>query len=456
MTVAEKPALEAGREAYWAEWAARAPQSPDEIAAFYREAEHLGADLDLWHQTPERQSATTATVGVAQQIGARSVVDVGCGRGYDLRALREAGIDDLCGVEPNDACRRALHADGFDVCPDVALAPLETADLVTCIDVLEHVPEPESFLDGIAKRLRLGAVLIETTATDDIATPMHLPANQGWHPGRCLERNGFVLLDRKGRYSVWQRAALEIGPRASILLCAYRTISIPTMTCLLNLAGVQGSMFDEANQVKLARMAESTWRVTTKYADGLISRARSIVVSRWWAETADDVFLMIDDDVTFSAADAERLVQLCRDGHDLICGAYVVGDCSHLAIRHVQGEAIDFAPGLPPVEIEYAATGFMAVSRRVIDALVPTLPLCHADQPWAFWPLFMPMCAPMQSPQGPTTAYLSEDWAFCHRAREAGFTVWVDPTIRIGHLKGFEIDVTNMRAFEAAAKIGRA
>jgi len=29
--------------------------------------------------------------------------------------------------------------------------------------------------------------------------------------------------------------------------------------------------------------------------------------------------------------------------------------------------------------------------------------------------------------------YLSEDWAFCQRAKEAGFKLWVYPGIRVGH-----------------------
>ena len=68
----------------------------------------------------------------------------------------------------------------------------------------------------------------------------------------------------------------------------------------------------------------------------------------------------------------------------------------------------------PPKKIEYAATGFLAVHRKVIDALIYSgrFPLCHADKPWSFWPLFQPITAPM----GKTNAYLSEDWSFCLQA----------------------------------------
>jgi GT2 family glycosyltransferase len=29
---------------------------------------------------------------------------------------------------------------------------------------------------------------------------------------------------------------------------------------------------------------------------------------------------------------------------------------------------------------------------------------------------------------------IGEDFLFCDRAREAGFEVWVDPTIKLGHM----------------------
>jgi hypothetical protein len=30
--------------------------------------------------------------------------------------------------------------------------------------------------------------------------------------------------------------------------------------------------------------------------------------------------------------------------------------------------------------------------------------------------------------------YIGEDFLFCDRAQEAGFSVWIDPTIKLGHM----------------------
>lgn len=449
--------LEEARSAVSAEWASRAPRSPEEIIAFYQKSVHLKEELDAWHKNDDRQTWTKAITYVAQKIEAGLVVDIGCGGGQDLIALRDAGIPRLYGVEPNEELAQRTRDAGIVVGNDIARAPIEDADLLICIEVLEHVIDPEAFLTVIASRAkkntpeRPGAVLIESTGTADVGTPLHLASNRGWHPGRVLEKFGFEIIDHTDRLRVWQRVRERNVSRSTVLLCAYRTVSLPTFHSVMALSGVVSTMYDQ-DTGSLAephlRVGEGAWRVTTKTGDGLVSRARSVVVSRWWAETADDVFLMIDDDISFSVDEAEKIVAETLKTEGIVCAAYPIRSGAHLAIRG-NGDsegAVTFAPDQPLQEIEYAATGFMAVHRKVIDAMIPTLQICHEDQPWAFWPMFTPLIVPM----GPAQAYLSEDWAFCHRARELGFKVYVDPTIKLGHLAQIPLDVHNMAAIARA------
>jgi SAM-dependent methyltransferase len=457
--------LEEARSALAAEWASQTPQTPEGITDFYRKSEFIVDDLHAWHDTEERKQWTAAIVYAAGKIEARTVVDIGCGAGHDLLALRDAGIPRLFGVEPNENLRNRLirlftiqePTESWAVADDVAHAPIEDADLLVCIDVLEHIVDPETWLRGIAQRARAGgekpgAVLIETTATHDIGTPLHLKENRGWHPGRVLEQNGFTLIDHTGRMRIWQRARSDAKITASVLLCAYRNVSVPTMNSVLALSGVASLAYEADTEGALPErnLAEGPgggWRIFTKTGDGLVSRARSVVASRWWAETADDVFLMIDDDITFSVDEADRVIRHARERRGIVCGAYPVRNGAHLAIRGLDEAAtIEFRPDAPLVEIEYAATGFMAVHRSVLDAMVASLELVHEDQPWAFWPMFTPMTVPM----GPARAYLSEDWAFCHRARALGFKVYVDPTVRLGHLAQIQMNITNMQPIAKA------
>lgn len=429
------------RAALAAEWASASPSTPEAVAAFYRTSTQLAADLAAWHETAARQQRTEWVVHVAQTTGAKSAVDIGCGAGQDLRALADAGLM-IHGVEPNLTLREALlsrlaDTDGV-LWDDVEHAPIETADLLICIDVLEHIPDPESFLGSIARRARLGAVLIEQTSTYDIGTPLHLRDNWGWQPGHCLEAAGWTMIDQREYFRVWQRVEPHMLEHTAIMLCAYRGAATPTFRSIMTLQG-------------------SGWRFLDKTGDALIDRSRSQIVHAWHTQTADDVFLMVDDDITFTQADAEKVVALARQKRSIACAAYPVANASHTACRGLSPHgSLDFGPDLEPVEIEYAGTGFMACHRDVLDALAPTLPLCHPDQGWSFRPFFLPMVAPMMTAYGfEVPAYLSEDWAFCHRARQVGFKVWLERTVVIDHQKGLALNVRNMAAAHELLKGGQ-
>lgn len=422
-----------------AEWASRAPVTPAEIHRFYRESEHLGADLAAFHADPARQGWTRAIVYLAQTQEIGTVVDIGCGAGHDLVALHDQvpGLS-LHGVEPNDALRERLAA-GLRGCCDprtwslaseVAFAPVERADLLVCIDVLEHIPDPETFLSGVARRAKIGAWLTEATATHDCGTPLHLKENRGWHPGHALEAAGWELIQTQGRFRVWRRVREAAEPRATLMLCAYRTCTLPTLRSVLNLKDAYPN---------------DGWRVYMGGEAG-IHRTRNVAASRWLRETADDVCVMIDDDIVFRSEDVARLVAYCRDGHDVICGAYPVRDGGHLALRQQPGE-LWFGEGQPPIEVAYMATGFVAIHRRVFEAMVPTLPLCHPGGDYAHWPFFSFREA--QNEQG-DWEHLSEDFDFSQKARDLGFSIWLDQATILGHIGSVEFNVRNMNALHDA------
>jgi hypothetical protein len=321
------------------------------------------------------------------------------------------------------------------VCVDILEdGQVEDAELLSCLDGLEEVLDPEAFLGDIAERARIGAILIETCATYRV--PQGL--NPGWKTGRVLERHGWEKIEEEGRLRIWERMALQNRISTTLILMTFRSISMPTHRAVTEL---------------LNRDRENVrgWRSMDGSEAGLL-RARNIAASRFWADTADDVFLMIDDDQMFLPEHAEHLVDQCRDGYDIIAGAYPVRDGGHLACRVIDGEdtEIAFGPGLPPREMRHVGTGFMAVHRRVLDKLIPTLPLCHANQPWAFWPLFDFRVVPDAGSGG--FNHLSEDYNFCELAREHGFKVWLDPTVKLRHLGLVPISVSNMAAISEAIK----
>jgi SAM-dependent methyltransferase len=423
------------RAALAAEWRDVAPDvtDPASVLGFYRGATTLEEDLEQFHSDPLRRRWTELLCEVAETTKPRLVVDIGAGRGDDLAALHRAISNPLCylrGVEPNERLRNRIN-DELCVCvADVEDADVEDADLLICIDVLEHVVDPEGWLGSIARRAKVGCILVETCATHDIGTPLHLRANRGWRPGRALELAGWERTFEEGRFHVWQR--MREGPKRTtgLAICTYRDVSQPTFKSVLNLCRGDDGM---------------GWRVLMSGEAG-IARARSQVTSYWHTTTADDVLLMIDSDISFRAEDARRIVERCRSGYDVICAAYPTRDASHLALRGL-GEEVAFGPDAEPVKVVCAATGFLAFSRRVIDALSETLPVVNANLEYAFRAFFDFRTVENEAVGG--HEWLSEDYDFSEKAKAAGFPIWLDPSILLGHQAQVELRVTNMRAMRA-------
>lgn len=169
--------------------------------------------------------------------------------------------------------------------------------------------------------------------------------------------------------------------------------------------------------------------------DALISRSRSLAASAFLRSSAD-VLLTIDSDIWFPEGDAIALCQKAME-YDLIGALYMTRALeTQPAMMLPQDEPVVFAANSQPVAVPFISTGFMAVHRRVFESLAPTLPLCH--QTWkqngtdtSFWPFYMPYC--IEWPKD-GYLYLSEDWAFCQRAKDAGYKVYLDPSIRLGHV----------------------
>lgn len=192
-----------------------------------------------------------------------------------------------------------------------------------------------------------------------------------------------------------------------------------------------------------------------------VDRARAILAHRARASRATHL-LFVDADVSFDAADIARMVAAMNaDPGIAILGAPVprrsiawkqvamaaekglAGDNPALLARYAGDFQVRLAPGVTsfaidvPVAAEAVGTGLMLVRAAVLD----TLAARHADLAWTPAPdeagayaldgdvvaLFQPMIDPG------TRAHLSDDYAFCARARAAGLGVALAPWVRTGH-----------------------
>ena len=178
--------------------------------------------------------------------------------------------------------------------------------------------------------------------------------------------------------------------------------------------------------------------------DALIDRARGISAT-WFLEKSDcDIHLSIDSDIVgFTPEDTERMCELAMT-YDIVGGVYVcrTQDETHPASFYLDGEPVIHAFDHTPVEVKYLATGFMAVHRRVFEKLAETTPISALKDKNHFYTFYQPML--YEDDDIGQTIELSEDWAFCQRAKDAGFKCYIDPAIRLGHIGSYTFTLEDM------------
>jgi SAM-dependent methyltransferase len=115
-------------------------------------------------------------------VKGKRVLDIACGEGYGAAALQNAGAASVVGVDVSeDVCFHARSKYGIDAKPGSAEnIPLGDAsvDVVVSFETIEHVPQPQRFLDECVRVLTPGGMLIISTPNksvygQDVPNPYH-------------------------------------------------------------------------------------------------------------------------------------------------------------------------------------------------------------------------------------------------------------------------------------------
>jgi hypothetical protein len=180
----------------------------------------------------------------------------------------------------------------------------------------------------------------------------------------------------------------------------------------------------------------------------LISLGRSIMLNRALKDPDWTHVLWIDADLRFQP---EYIHSMLLDDKDIIGGFYPK-----------KGLPIDFASSPAPggedtgslFETTFVATGFMLIKREVVNAMVE-----HYREELGFYyqgtddsvHLFHPIID-----KDLNKLFLTEDYAFCKRARDIGFKCYMSKRFELPHIGVFEYSAENEQAIlEDYVKMGR-
>ncbi len=141
------------------------------------------------------------------ELPGRRVIEVGCGDGHYLGVLRELGVD-ATGLEPSAPFRELALAAGHDVLGGYVTAadpiPGGPYDAFATREVLEHIPDPNDFLQGIRRSLTDDGVgLVEVPSLEQALEHHrfydffrdHVNYFSAGTLARALETNGFLVLE---------------------------------------------------------------------------------------------------------------------------------------------------------------------------------------------------------------------------------------------------------------------
>jgi len=102
-------------------------------------------------------------------LAGKSALDVGCGAGLLCEPLARLGAE-VTGVDaaPENAAAAAVHADGAGldiryIAGEIGTLDIGSFDLVTAMEVIEHVADKRAFVAALAARLAPGGLMVLST-----------------------------------------------------------------------------------------------------------------------------------------------------------------------------------------------------------------------------------------------------------------------------------------------------
>jgi hypothetical protein len=189
--------------------------------------------------------------------------------------------------------------------------------------------------------------------------------------------------------------------------------------------------------IKWMEESRLTWHFVNKYSS-FVSEAREKTATNTDTNDWDtkefgagqftyDKVVWIDSDVSWEVQDFARLIS-----HDLdiVSGMVPVDDKGRIAstIFNEMGHptvlnGMQFLIDGDPVQVDGVGFGFLAVAVGVFERIHrPWFKIRETRIPGAMYPV-----------------NLGEDFSWCEAATAVGFTIWLDPLVKVEHIKEFAL-----------------
>jgi hypothetical protein len=168
----------------------------------------------------------------------------------------------------------------------------------------------------------------------------------------------------------------------------------------------------------------------------VVSRVRNLIVKDFLASDCTDL-MFIDSDINFNYEDIFRLMAWNTSPKMGIVGGVPVArkkGSVYISTLEQDADGGIYMNAYGLVKAKRIATAFMLIRRDVIETLRDNHPEWqyhddrvengHSDK----------ICYSFFDFKSTPEGYVGEDYTFCDRATEHGYEVWIDPTIKLGHM----------------------
>lgn len=181
-------------------------------------------------------------------LAGKTALDVGCGAGLLCEPLARLG-GAVTGVDaaPENAQAAALHSDnsGLDIryiAGEIGQQNIGTFDLVTCLEVIEHVADKHAFLSELAAKLAPGGLMILSTPNRTMASRVMLVEGAeavGMIPKGTHHWDDFITPDELGE--LLGSVGLTMGEPAGIAFSPAKGLHLSAELGLNYIVTVHGS-----------------------------------------------------------------------------------------------------------------------------------------------------------------------------------------------------------------------